>query len=380
MSRPDPTRLRVRHLLKGLGPGGAERLVVAQVTAGGPVHHDVTFLVPEKQHLVPLLDAAGVAHRCLDAPTAARPGWIASLRSQLTGDPVDVLHVHSPALAAVARVLVRTIPSSRRPKVVSTEHNRWPRHHRLTRFANRATIRFQDATIAVSDDVKATIQGIDPSRVEVIVHGIDLDATRESADRESVRRELGFDATDVVVVCVANLRKEKSLDVLVDAAAIALEREPRLRYVLVGQGPLARDVDDWILHAGIGDRFTALGYRDDATRVLSGGDLFTLSSAHEGLPVAVMEALALGLPVVATAAGGVPAAVGGAGIVAAVGDAAALAAGHLALATDAARRAELARRATVESERFALRRSIAEIEAVYAGAMAGETVRASSHS
>jgi glycosyltransferase involved in cell wall biosynthesis len=372
--------MRVLHLLKGLGPGGAERLVVAQACMPGPTGHEVAYLVPEKAHLVPLLDAAGVAVHPLDASSAARARWVLRLRRLLTGTHFDVLHVHSPALAAVARLLVRTLPRGRRPAVVSTEHNRWPRHHPLTRWANRATIGWQDRTIAVSDDVRATVEGVDPATVDVVVHGIDLDAVRATADRAGMRAELGLDPDDVVLVCVANLRREKSLDILVAAATSALAEEPRLRYLLVGQGPLAAEVDTWITDAAIGDRFTALGYRADATRVLSAGDALTLSSTHEGLPVAVMEALALGLPVLATAAGGVPDAVGRAGTISPVGDAAALAAGHVAFARDPALRARLVDATGHEAERFALARAVAEIEAIYAGAIAGATARASNQS
>ncbi|MEZ5243794.1 MAG: glycosyltransferase [Acidimicrobiales bacterium] len=371
---------RVRHLLKGLGPGGAERLVVAQTTAPGSIEHDVVYLVPEKDHLVPLLDAAGVVNRCLDAPSAVRPGWVVRLHRLLRTDPVDVLHVHSPALAAVTRILVRTVPRGRRPAVVSTEHNRWPRHHRVTRLANRLTIRLQDATIAVSDDVRSTVRGIAPDRVTVVVHGIDIAAVRATADRGGVRTELGIDDTDIVVVCVANLRREKALDILVAAAVRALDDEPSLRYLLVGQGPLADDVDRWIAAAGIGRRFTALGYRPDATRIISAGDMLTLSSAHEGLPVAVMEALALGLPVVATAAGGVPSAVGRAGLISAVGDADALAGNHVAMARDEARRRELSLAATLEAQRFERSRAISEIEEIYAAAIDGTRAADSSHS
>lgn len=371
--------LRVRHLIKGLGPGGAERLVVSQAVAQGATHYEVAYLIPAKNHLVPLLAAADVETVCLNTSALVWPGWIWRLRRLLRSSPTDVLHVHSPAVAAIARVVVRTLPRRLRPAVVSTEHNRWPRHHGLTRLANRLTIRLDRATIAVSNDVKATIAGVPPERVQVIVHGIDMAAVRAAASREAVRAELGVDEGDVVVVCVANLRREKSLDVLVEAARLALGSEPRLRYFLVGQGPLAMELDGWIASAGIGERFTALGYREDAPRIMSGADIFTLSSAHEGLPVAIMEALTLGLPVVATAAGGIPAAAGSAGVISPIADAAALAAGHLALSTADAR-APLSAAALVEAERFSITRAVAEIDQVYADAIAATSDRPSNQS
>ena len=94
-----------------------------------------------------------------------------------------------------------------------------------------------------------------------------------------------------------------------EAARIVVDRLPSVRFVAVGQGPLEDEVRAWHEASGLGDRFVLTGYRADARRVMSAFDLFTLSSEHEGLPVAVMEALALGLPVVATAVGGLPEAV-----------------------------------------------------------------------
>ena len=360
-----PEPIRIRQLVKGLGPGGAERLVVTQVLGADPSRHrhDVRYLLAHKDHLVSELTAAGIDVDCLDARRELDPGWVARLRRGLLDDPVDVVHIHSPVVAAVVRPLVRTLPVAERPAVVTTEHNRWPRHRRATRWANRLTIGLDDATLAVSDDVRATMRG--RADIRTVVHGVDLAAVRATADRAAVRAELGVDATEVLVVCVANLRREKALDQLVEAAAIASSTAPSLRYALVGQGPLEGEIRRAVAHHGLTDRFAVLGYRDDAARVLSGADVFTLSSRHEGLPVALMEALALGLPIVATAAGGVPEAVGTAGIVVAVDDAAALAAAHVALATDEQRRSVMAAAAEVEAERFSAQRAVAEIEAIY---------------
>lgn len=366
--------LRVRHLLKGLGPGGAERLVVAHATSPATsAHQQVAYLVPAKDHLVPELRAAGVHVDCLASSSAARPAWMWRLRRLLRDDPVDILHIHSPALAAVSRLLVRTIPRADRPRVVGTEHNRWPRHHRVTRLANRLTIRFEAATLAVSHDVASTIRGAGAGQVRVIEHGIDTAAVVAASDRDGVRAELGLGADDFVVACVANLRREKSLDILVDAARLAVADDDRVRYVLVGQGPLADDVDGWITAAGLGDRFRALGYRSDATRILSGADVFTLSSTHEGLPVAMMEAMALGLPVVATDAGGIADGAADAGLISPVGDAGALAANHRRLASDIDLRARLGAAANSRAAHFSIDRAVAEIERVYAEATATPT-------
>ncbi|RMH80151.1 MAG: glycosyltransferase [Actinomyces sp.] len=364
-SRP----IRVRHLLKGLGPGGAERLVVHQTTSPSTrCRHEVAYLLAHKNHLVAELEAAGVPVRCLPTRGLWRPGWLLALRRWALSDPVDVLHVHSPAVAAATRVLVRTLPRSRRPAVVGTEHNRWPRLHRLTRLADRLTLGAQDATIAVSADVAATLPR--RARAEVVVHGIDVGAVRAAADREGARRELGISPDDVVVVCVANFRREKALDVLVAAAARAIEREPRLSIVHVGQGPLADEIAAGVERAGLGDRFRLLGHRRDVARLLSAADVVTLTSRHEGLPVAVMEALAAGRPVVATRAGGVAEAVGDAGILVDVDDVAGLADAYVTLARDETRRRTLGERAARRAHLFDRERAVARLDEIYAAVVA----------
>ena len=133
-------------------------------------------------------------------------------------------------------------------------------------------VSLDDAVVAVSDDVRRTIRGRSAEEVQVITHGIDLAGVRAGADRAGVRTELGVGADEIMIACVANLRPEKALDQLVAAAAQALRQVPHLRYVLVGQGPQEGELASWIEQAGIGDRFQALGYRDDATRIVSGAE------------------------------------------------------------------------------------------------------------
>jgi len=374
--------LSVSHLLKGLGPGGAERLVVTQATSGIPpfVRHEVIYLLAHKHHLVAELETAGVSATCLDADRTIALSWVRALRTKLISDPVDIVHVHSPALAVATRLMLPTIPRRIRPALVDTEHNRWPRHHKLTRLANRATIRLNDATIAVSEEVKTTIRGLPNDRVHTIVHGIDLDAVRDSADRESARAELGVESDETLVVTVANLRREKALHILVEAAALAHSIEPSMNFALVGQGPLADEIRQIVRGSGLGDAFRVLGYRPDATRIVSGADIFTLSSRHEGLPVSIMESLALGVPIVATNAGGTAEAAGPAGVIVGVDDSEALANAWVDLVRDPARLKELSVLARKQADRFSSQRAVSEIGRIYEETAKRAPERPSSHS
>lgn len=366
--------LGVAHLIKGLGPGGAERLIVNQCRASDAddIEYRVAYLLDWKDHLVGELTDAGVETECLGGGRRLGLRWALRLRRALRRVPAAVLHVHSPAPAAVARLLVRTLPRRSRPALVYTEHNRWPRHGTVTRWLNRLTVRLDDLDLAVSADVVASMPARIGERFAVVTHGVDLEDVRgHLRDRDAARAELGIDARDVVIGTVANLRREKAYEVLLEAAAAAVRAEPRLRFVTVGQGPLADEVAALHEASGLGDRFVLLGYRADAVRVMSAFDVFTLASRHEGLPVALMDALALGLPVAATRAGGIPDAVDHdvSGLLVDVDDAAGLAAAHVALA-DTTLRNRMAAAAGAGAVRFDARRATSEIEARYRGLVA----------
>jgi glycosyltransferase involved in cell wall biosynthesis len=205
-------------------------------------------------------------------------------------------------------------------------------------------------------------------RVEVVVHGIHLDGVRAAdGDRQATRAALGFDADDVVCLTVANLRREKGYDDLLDAARIVLDRCPRARFLAAGQGPLEAELAARHAELRLGDRFRFLGYRTDVPTLLAAADLFVLASHHEGLPVALMEALASGLPVVATAVGGVPEAVhdGVEGVLVPAGQPDTLADAVLALVADPGSRARMGRAARARAEDYDVSRAAARIEEVY---------------
>jgi glycosyltransferase involved in cell wall biosynthesis len=374
--------LRVLWLSKGLGPGGAERLLVTHARAANSerVVFESAFLLPHKTHLVPELEVLDVATHALDAPSATDPRWLVRLRRLITRGDFDIVHAHSPAPAAQARLLVRSLPKATRPAFVYTEHNRWPSHDRVTRAANAATFGLNDATIAVSHEVRDSIGDRHRTAVQVIVHGIDLDSIRDLARRrDATRAELGVDPDDVLAVTVANFRAPKGYRDLLDAARLVIDRDPAVRFVIVGQGPLESELRARHAQLGLGDRVRILGYRADAPRITAAADLFVLASHHEGLPVAVMEAFAAGVPVVATRVGGLAEAVDDevSGRLVPVRRPDLLADAVGALARDPAGRRRLAIGAMAAAGRFSATRSAAEIEAVYRQAIAAGAIRSS---
>jgi len=270
-------------------------------------------------------------------------------------------------VAAQARLVLRTLPRARRPRSVTTEHNVWGSHHRLTRSLNRLTIAGDDHVFAVSEQVRDSMAPAVRARAEVLIHGVDVRAiAARRAERAAARAEHGVGDDDLVVVTVANLRANKDHPTMLQAARRLVDDGVPVTFLAVGQGPLEDELRARRDDLALGDRFRFLGYQADPVRVLAAGDLFCLSSRYEGLPIALLEALAMGLPAVVTAVGGVPAVVtdGVEGRLVEPGDPAALAAAIAALADPAAREAA-AHRAAARAEAFDIGAAIERQQAVY---------------
>jgi glycosyltransferase involved in cell wall biosynthesis len=362
--------VKVLWLVKGLGPGGAERLLVAAAATHDrdAFTFEVAYLLPWKNHLVGELERLGVPAQCLGVRDERDLRWAHRLRERLRTDPVEVLHAHSPYPAGIARLVVRTLPRRLRPRLVYTVHNTFSSFSMPTRLLNGVTYPLDAADVAVSSEVFDTIWPRLQSRTEVIVHGVQLDEVRaEGAHRDAMRTELGIGPDELVVGTIANFRRQKDYPNLLRAAAVLAQRDVAVRIVAVGQGPLEAEMRALHASLALGDRVLLLGHREDAVRVLGACDLFTLASDNEGLPVALMEALALGLPVAVTAVGGVPGAVtdGVEGRLVPPSDPDALADAIEQLAGDPALRARMASAARIAGERFDIGTAVTRIEAVY---------------
>ena len=359
--------VRVLHVVKGLGPGGAERLLVSLASVADPdaVRHEVAYLLDWKQHLVPELEAVGVkTHLLAGARGMSDPLWPRRLRR--LARQVDVVHLHSPAVAAVARPVLRAMRGG--PAVVSTEHNLWSSHSPVTRLANALSLPLDHVRWAVSAEVVASAWRPWRDGTEVLVYGIPLRSLQaRRADRSGTRAGHGWADDDVVVAIVANLRANKDYPTLFSAAARAVAAEPRLRFVSIGQGPLEEDLRRALASHELGERFVMLGYHPDPPAVLAGADVFTLSSRHEGLPISLLEAMALGIPPVVTAVGGNAEVVTHDvdGLLVPAGDPGALAAAYVGLAREPQTRARLAGAASERAESFDIARTARILEARY---------------
>lgn len=366
--RSSPRRIRVLLLIKGLGRGGAEQLVVNAVEYGDAARFDyhVAYLLPWKDAFVPDLRELGVTATCLDGAKGLM--WLIRLRRLIRDLGIDLVHVHSPYVASLARcVLDRAVP------IVATEHNVWERYHRATYWANATTFPRNDHVFAVSDEVKASIRYPTVLRLlptpplETLHHGIDVERVRGTAPPIGVREELGIPPNARVVGTVANFKPHKGHEYLIRTAAHVARRRPDVRFVLVGDGPQRDQIHREAARLGVSDAVVFAGFREDPLLVARTFDVYAMSSLHEGLPLSLLEAMALGCPPVATRVGGISAIIedGVNGFIVEPRDPKRQADRILALLDDGSLRGRLGGAASEAATAFDVRTAFRRIEHVY---------------
>jgi L-malate glycosyltransferase len=363
--------MRVFHLIKGLGRGGAEMLLTDGPRISDPARFTYAFgyFVPYKNALVAELEEHFPKVECFPAATPlAMSGRILDVARHLRRWRADVLHCHLPLAGVVGRLAARLA----RIPVIYTEHNLIERYHPGTRIAAKATWRMQRHVIAVSGEVANSVKRHlgDAVPVTVVSNGVSLERFASSAAlRTEARARLGIDAATPVVGTVAVFRKQKRLDLWLEVARRQLTARPDAKFLLVGDGPLRGELVDRSRALGIERAIIMPGLQPDVRPYLAAMDAYLMTSDFEGLPIALLEAMASGLTPVVTAAGGIAELIenGKSGFVLARGDVPAIteALGRVIL-TDSAERAAwgAAAQRRVAAE-YSTGRMMRQIEQVY---------------
>ena len=363
-----PLKTRVLILIKGLGIGGAERLISEAVQFWDRDRFDyrVAYLLPWKDQLVGPIEAAGIR---VDQVGNGRLGLrtVRDLRGLLAEASPDIVHAHLPSTGILARLVSRS-------PVVYTEHNVVSSYRQPTRSANKATYGRNRRVIAVSDAVADSLQGYPGPRPLVIPNGVSVSVSPEDAN--AARAELGIPASTSLIVHVGNIRPHKGHSNLIAATAKLDGMRDDFAVVTIGGEKYDGDLDRIRKEAeaaGVGHVFHALGRREDALSFVAAADLVANPSDHEGLPLAILEAMTLGRPVVATAVGGVPSVIddGSNGLLVEPRDPAGLASALARLIDDPTERSEIGRKAAEDARaKHGLGAMIRAVEDVYQGVVA----------
>jgi L-malate glycosyltransferase len=297
------------QLVHTLNVGGAE-LLARQFADAARDQFDFVFVcLDEAGEMAGDLAGRGYGVEVLERRPGLDLGCAWRLGRVLRKNGVELIHAHQYApffYAMLARAMgVRRLP------IIFTEHGRdYPDYPRPKRkLANRLLMRQLDRPIAVGNCVRDALiqnEGLPPDRVEVIYNGVDVSRyDPQRSLREAVRKELGYEQGEILVMQVARLNWLKDHPTALAAMAQLAKDCPQARLMLVGDGEERPALEKLTDELGLRSVVRFLGTRSDVARLLQAADIFLLSSISEGIPLTIIEAIATGLPCVATRVGGI---------------------------------------------------------------------------
>jgi glycosyltransferase involved in cell wall biosynthesis len=375
-----PTPLRAHHLIASLTWGGAETLL-AHLAAGAPaagLELSVGYLLErDGSPAAAGLRAHGVDPQLVGVRSLLGPADLRRVRRHVAAAAPDVLHTHLGYADLMGGVAARSLGLPSVATIHVMERSAGARERVKDELMARARRRCAQRVICVSEAGRRwyLATGWDrPEHVVVVPNGVAASAVAPGAP-ERLRRAFGLAASDVVVTMLGVLRRGKGHDVAVAATAALRARFPELRLLIAGDGPARAEVA--ALAAALGGAAVLTGHRDDVPAVLAASDVLLHPTARDAFPTALVEAMAAGLPTVATTVGGVPEIVadGETGLLVAPGAGADAVAAALArlLADPALRRRMGAAARRRFEERFTAERWAERLRAVYEAAGARST-------
>jgi glycosyltransferase involved in cell wall biosynthesis len=351
------SRTRVVHVTLGLDVGGQERLLVEFARHADRRRFDLRFVVlGGRGRLADEIEAHGWPVVALGEPPGLRPRIVLRLAQLFRRWRADAVHTHDDKPLLYASLAARL---ARVPRLVHTKHyGQIPQITRRQIFLGNLAARLADDFICVSEQsARIAVERGLPARVRTIWNGIDVGRFAYAGPRP-----------DGPAVLVARLSPEKDVDTLLRAAALAAREDPAFRLEIAGDGVCLPELRGRTAELGLGECVRFLGEVRDVPGLLARASVFVLSSLTEGISLTLLEAMARGLPVVATRVGGNPEVVaeGETGLLVPPRDPAALAGALLQVRRDPdrARGLGLAGRRRVEGH-FDVRRMVDDYEELY---------------
>jgi len=374
--------MKVLHIISSSGMYGAEAVILnlARELAYGPHRSALGMFCNSSNPNIELYEVAlkeGFESHLIPCRGQVDRATVACIRKLVGQSGADVVHAHGYKADIYAYIALRGM----RMPLVSTCHTWYDTDLLVTMYgiADRFVLRNFTRVVAVSDVVKQRLlkAGVSANKIHMVCNGIDL----KLYDGEIASLRAGATAkSELMVGLVGRLAWEKGVDIFLEAAAEVLAEIPETRFKVVGDGPEREKLERLIDRLNIRESVNLLGRREDMTSLYASLDVLVSSSRQEGLPMAILEGMASGLAVVATAVGEVPRLVedGHTGILVPPGDAGQLAAALVELLhnPEKRRRLGIAARDLIE-EKYSAWRMTADYLQVYEEAIASMRTRRS---
>ena len=374
-----PDRPRILHLINNFEVGGTERQAVellkridrnrfdihlAALSKLGPLYSEIASYFPE---------ICEFPVRGFYNLNALRQ--LLRLRDLLIQEGIRILHAHdfyAGMIGSIAAKIagVKVIACQRHLRLSNRRAHLWG-----TNLINRLADHVLVNSNPIRDHIIASTSSCAP-KIVVIENGLELPdkadesslALSRSRRKDALCRELGLPSTTKLVGILARLQPVKGHRLFIEAASLLARHDRPVHFILIGDGPLRSEIQAQAVNLGIDDRVHFLGERTDGRLLISSVDLAVMSSLHEGLPNALMEAMAAGVPVVATAVGGITELVSHreTGYLVPPGDARALAHQMMVALRDSETSSAIALQGKSKMiERFGMRRMIDSVQSLY---------------
>jgi glycosyltransferase involved in cell wall biosynthesis len=247
------------------------------------------------------------AMHCIGFRWRRFPLSFAKLTGYLNHGRFHILHAHLPLADSIGRIAAKMAGV---PVIMTTEHGQYLWKNRSHLWLERVLNHITDMRICVSRDVLEIRHRRERTPMRKLIYipnGVDTDSFNErKRGKADVMREFGWHSDDPLIVSVGRLVREKNYPLLLEAVSLLRSRLPNIRCLLAGEGKCREEIEQKVRALDLGGNIHMAGSRSDVPSILEAANLFVMSSDNEGLPVALLEAMAAGKAIVATSVGGIP--------------------------------------------------------------------------
>jgi len=367
-------KVKVLHLVEDLKIGGLER-VIADIAQGlDKKKFEVgVWCVARSGEVATELEEKGIEVKILGIFSCYNPCRIVRIAWLLKKSKADIVHTHGYFASVIGRTAAKIAGV---PILIHHMHSTYweyrKRHIFFERFLGLLTQKVVCCSKAVENFVTGHLK-VNPSKTIVVYNGVDEEEFISIKDKSALKTRLGIQSTDLVVGTVSSLYHHKGHRYLLQAVPLVLDAFPSTKFLIVGDGPLRKRLEDQAKDLNIAAHLIFTGRRKDIPDLLSVMDIFVLPSClREGLAISIIEAMASEKPVVATEIGGIPELVANeeTGYLVPPRNPDALANAIVNLLKSPQRAKEMGRRGRTRfEERFTKRKMLSEVEYLYLNLM-----------
>lgn len=295
---------KLMHFTLSLGTGGLEGIVRELIEGVDPdVFASSVCCISDKGWLYNELKGNGIKVFCMNKKDSLDYSLFFKIADILKKEEISIVHSHDSSTNLYAGIAAKIAGVK---NVINTEHGGIYFETGRKKFINRFLCFLNKKIVCVSQSTKNDLigMGLPVNRLEVIPNGLAFSKFDIKIDRSNKRKELGLCDSDFIICCVGRLSREKNHKMLLDSAKSVLKKIPHAKFLLAGDGPLKEYLKKYASDSMISDKIIFLGSRKDIPEILKISDCFAACSDSESFGLSVLEAMAVGVPVVSTCAGG----------------------------------------------------------------------------